>query len=77
MNYTGLGGDDFQYETVTGTQMAQVRKNDPKVRAAQANQVKEMKQDLRSAHFHLGNHEQNYESTNKGTLVTHDPKVSA
>lgn len=38
MNYNGLGGDDcFQYETVTGTQMAQVRKNDPKVRAAQAN----------------------------------------
>lgn len=36
-----------------------------------------MKQDLRNAHFHLGNHEQNYESTAKGTLVSHDPKVSA
>jgi hypothetical protein len=47
MVYNGLGGADdlFQYETVTGTQMAAVRsdKNDPKARIAQANQVKEMK----------------------------------
>lgn len=50
--------------------------NDPKKRQETANQVKEMKQDLRNAHFHLGNHELTYVSTNKGTLVTHDPKVS-
>lgn len=60
MNYNGLGTDDlFQYETVTGSQMGAIRsdKNDPRVRVAQANQVKEMKKDLRNAHFHLGNHE--------------------
>jgi hypothetical protein len=33
--------------------------------------VKEMKQELRSAHFHFGNHETTYESTAKGALVGH------
>lgn len=63
MTHNCLGGDDlFQYETVTGTQQMQVHseQNDPKARKATAEQVKEMKQDLRSAHFHLGNHEVNY-----------------
>jgi len=36
-----------------------------------------MKQDLRNAHFHLGNHMPIYESTMKGTMLSHDPKVSS
>jgi hypothetical protein len=52
-------------------------KNDPRERKATAQQVKELKQDLRCAHFNLGIHEINYESTAKGTLVSHDQKASA
>ena len=51
-------------------------KNDPKERKATNQQVKEMKADLRSAHFHLGDYPLDYLSTAKQNLVNHDPKVS-
>ena len=76
IKYSGLSGVEsgFEYETVTGLQQAAVKsdKNDPKARQQTLEQVKEMKRELRSAHFHFGNHEQTYESTAKGTLVDHN-----
>lgn len=76
IKYSGLSGVEsgFEYETVTGLQQAAVKsdKNDPKARQQTLEQVKEMKQELRSAHFHFGNHEPTYESTAKGTLVDHN-----
>jgi hypothetical protein len=59
--------DLFQYETVTGTQMAAVKsdKNSQAARRATNDQVKEMKSDLRNAHFHLGNNPVDYLSTAK------------
>jgi hypothetical protein len=35
-----------------------------------------MKQDLRNAHFHFGNHQPEYLSAAKEALVNHDPSVS-
>ena len=40
-------------------------KNDPQARKATMQQVKEMKSDLRNAHFHLGNNPVDYLSTAK------------
>ncbi len=40
-------------------------KNDHQARKATIQQVKEMKSDLRSAHFHLGNNPVDYLSTAK------------
>ncbi len=71
-------GDLFQYETIAGTQMGAV-KSDPNnhaARKATVDQVREMKQDLRSAHFHFGNHQPDYLSAAKEALVSHDPSVS-
>jgi len=51
-------------------------KNDPLARKATMMQVKEMKSDLRNAHFHLGNVPVDYLSTAKQNMVNHDPSVS-
>lgn len=52
-------------------------KNNHAARKATVDQVKEMKQDLRNAHFHLGNHQPDYISAAKESLIIHDPSVSA
>lgn len=52
-------------------------KNNLAARKATVDQVREMKQDLRNAHFHLGNHQSDYCSEAKQALVNHDPSVSA
>ena len=52
-------------------------KNSQAARKATVDQVKEMKSDLRSAHFHFGNHQSDYLSAAKESLVNHDPSVSA
>jgi hypothetical protein len=59
--------------------MAAIRsdKNNQAARKATVDQVREMKQDLRNAHFHLGNHQSDYLSAAKEALVNHDPSVSA
>ncbi len=51
-------------------------KNDPQARKATIQQVKEMKSDLRSAHFHLGNNPVDYLSTAKQNQMNYDPSVS-
>ncbi len=51
-------------------------KNNPNERRATVDQVREMKADLRNAHFHLGNNQLDYVSTAKHTMVNHDPSVS-
>jgi polyhydroxyalkanoate synthesis regulator phasin len=76
---TGLGGNDFfQYETVTGTQLSAVNSDavNNENRRATLDQVREMKQDLRSAHFNLGNTDVTYVSTMKQNMVSHGQSAS-